>query len=1225
MASLNIKIAINVTEKLISGNLSIPILVYVSPAIPVFKPYNTTNFIDIIVNPIAVPLKSVITSILNNLLDGKVNNFFDQTRNLKTLLNFGEDGQSLLTNWRLDSSGSLLVKLYEPLPDNYDIRQQAWISRELAPTIIDRIFIQNIAAENGFVYLRAPNRNIQINGNDGYHVDNVTLTKLMPTSSAASSSLDQQDPTLLQYYTQVPSGAELNIDYSNYSNFIHFGAAAGRLIAFRNKLSLIEKANQLITSQSVSLSISGSLSGSLVYNSTQILSDTKMELIRSFDNYEKFLYYKINIPYSSSFSGDAEDTVFYNSDCTWPKSGSYVYSTTSSIVNSWMNSQISIADEYDLQNQEYLGNNIPDYILNDVNSSDYVTFINMIGHHFDLIKPYIDQMINMYDRNSDPNQGLSKDLIWNIAQSAGLDLPNKYSVTSLLDYTLGALPSGSSYIYRDVVAETWKRFLHNHIYIAKSKGTKTSIQGLINSYGIVPSLIQIRESSTPSSFYPTASFETYEEVANVLEIDSGAYIQIPWAEMSRSAQTIEVRFQPSLTNHMTLFNPDAFWAVTLMPTTGSYGYINVINTTSNTLASSSAFPLFNGDYYTLMMQYSSSVIFRIASSENSALSTDLTFVESGSTISNTWQDRPYLYLGGSGSWVSPGFTGYIDEFRIWGESITPTVFEQHVLYPGLYNGSSYTSANTDLFVRLSFNQPVDLANVQLIPNESPYIKTTQIGLPTLNSFTASMFSGSHVFPYNMKSIIREVTRFTLDSGGNQYSNNKIIISDPPILKLNGMGLPQLNRFNSIVSLSDKKKQTKGTNNVGIFFSLTQAINDSILRSIGPISIQNLIGDPGDLYSSSYTDLTAISEFFWGNYAYNYDMNTFMLFTDSLLSPFFKQVKDLVPVRSKLLSGIVIEPTLLERSKVALKPLALSDISLSAIIEETLSANVTGSTLPLEAVYSMNVISENIEVGINNLQASLSSSITQQIFASTEMLQAELSYNDSTVIDAEYITIDVPAILIFDYYQQRFSETSLNDNFVMVPISAPDITNDIEVNTYFYQPYGMYPTIQYAPTIVNQNMLRNRGTWASGTSYIKNDYTLAPDNKQYRCTSDSLFISYAAPNLDTSNWSKVGYVNVPFVLIKKATKVNGKVGLVPTSSVGLPFIGYATDHYRFTRDNSTSTKRRNFIGCLQTDFTTVDGKPAIQITLSADTSLFVVNNPGSVQPQNDNTGPILTVK
>jgi hypothetical protein len=51
-------------------------------------------------------------------------------------------------------------------------------------------------------------------------------------------------------------------------------------------------------------------------------------------------------------------------------------------------------------------------------------------------------------------------------------------------------------------------------------------------------------------------------------------------------------------------------------------------------------------------------------------------------------------------------------------------------------------------------------------------------------------------------------------------------------------------------------------------------------------------------------------------------------------------------------------------------------------------------------------------------------------------------------------------------------------------------------------------------------------------------------------------------------------------------------------------GYLRKHYRYFRDTSTATKRRNFLGCKNTEDTTIDGLPPVQIFLSEGTEVTV---------------------
>jgi hypothetical protein len=52
------------------------------------------------------------------------------------------------------------------------------------------------------------------------------------------------------------------------------------------------------------------------------------------------------------------------------------------------------------------------------------------------------------------------------------------------------------------------------------------------------------------------------------------------------------------------------------------------------------------------------------------------------------------------------------------------------------------------------------------------------------------------------------------------------------------------------------------------------------------------------------------------------------------------------------------------------------------------------------------------------------------------------------------------------------------------------------------------------------------------------------------------------------------------------------------------MGYLPRHYKFSRENSTAIKRRNYIGCLQTQDTTTDSNPPFQTIFAPSTTITV---------------------
>lgn len=911
MSILRVRLIARVLELPQPTGVKLSATLEIKPPIPTFVEELLTSPSTLGVSSLPVPLTDALMTEIQKIIAPKIWDYFDQNRKLKTLLNFGNDSQSLVTNWKRDTAdttdASLYVKLYKPLPSYISEKSLLWISRELSAPITDRLLIDLSIPEAVRTYLRPANKNITIASISGIQSGQITLNSTVP-----SSSLGQTDPVLQQWYTYEDyKSAQLNIDYTDYRNFVHFSSADARLTAFINKLSRIESIDFEINRFKSATSASGygptSWSLSQAYLGTQNLSNERETVLRSFDGYEQFLYYNSGSAYSSSLTDDNNDTVYYNADCTWPKISGSVAPLSSSMVSSWYTTQSVITKKYDETNYDSLRNNVPEYLQNDVNSLDYLTFVDMIAHMLDGVKSYIDNMHQMYDRNSNPLEGLSQDIVWNIAQSLGFELPNPNSLAEIAAYTIGTEKN-----YRTLSTEVWKRFLHNHIFMLKTKGTKQSIQALINSFGFMPSVITVNETATPAVTNYTSSYEIYDETTNALLIDGNRYLTIPWSgSLPSQSMTMELRFKPT-TVPTTLIASSNAWKIEAVTSSYEYGHIRYTADGQTPISTSPEAPLFDGSFHTLMVRSSGSV-FNI--NVSNADGGDIVYHASSptSSVDTKWFSSSVenVYLTGS---------NYIDEFRVWGEYISDRTFEFHTKYPGLYNGNEITSARDNLFVRLSFNQAENLSS-SLLPNESPY--TRQPSCPSsLYAISASNYPNSSSYPYSMTEFTREVQRYSPNIGAVQRTTNNVYIAPPPVLTgtiVDGTFIPVLQTNKSIVTPVEKSEQVQMMNTVEIFFSIAAGINDNIIRSFGNVDYMDLIGDPSAIYSSSYAELDMLNEIYWNNYAYPVDVNKFFRFVKNLLGPFFEQVEQYVPIRANLLTGLVIEQPSLERTRIPTRP------------------------------------------------------------------------------------------------------------------------------------------------------------------------------------------------------------------------------------------------------------------------------------------------------------------
>jgi len=414
-------------------------------------------------------------------------------------LNFGNNQHIIAVNvaYTEDEDGAyLLIKLYEPLPSDFDVKDQLWIVEKIAESSAYNIDIQveaaNITEQN---LLRGPNYNININQQVGQTTPYYSYSGLFTTS--VSSSFQK----MLSYYQD--KAININVDYSDFSNFIHFSSATSRVENFATKVGQIETYNRQISS---SLAIAG---GTAVSSSVLILQNLITDITTNFDTYEYYLYYV-----SSSFA--------------WPKSTSTqpysLYSVTSSQAINWLGSTSIVptatthsilfsASYYDATNKDLLVNTIPQYILDDANNQPYIDFVNMIAQYFDNIWLYYKDVTNRFDATNNPQTGISPDLVADALIGLGSTLYTNSNISDNLYYSIfginqdGSLlpPTGSerisSYITSSLTtqssktlqSEIYKRIYHNIPYLYKTKGTRESIKAITNIFGIPDSILKMNE------------------------------------------------------------------------------------------------------------------------------------------------------------------------------------------------------------------------------------------------------------------------------------------------------------------------------------------------------------------------------------------------------------------------------------------------------------------------------------------------------------------------------------------------------------------------------------------------------------------------------------------------------------------------------------------------------------------------------------------------------------
>ncbi len=478
--------------------------------------------------------------------------------NLRTYMYFGDGYRSLVVNNK--NGGSIgIFKLYQPLPERYDIGSTCQIVEEVIPN-------QSFGVELiPWIETPLPSTILLPPGSD----DVSETIQPVTTEYKNWSELSFQSSSLYRdIINKVISGSvnetELNVDYSEYDNFVHFSSAEKRLSNFKYKLEKLEGYEQESSSISGLYTGSGALGNdpnTVVTGSQQKLDSLELqidEVKNNFDGYEKYLYYESASFTTSSFGMHYE--------ATWPKENTskpYVlYNSTASIASTWYENQKVSASDYDYYNRDYLIYHMPDHISRDSENEVFLRLVKMLGQHFDNIKNYIDELPSIYDREESLTKGLPKQLASTIAKSLGWQLYDGYDLVQLDEYTTGKLvgqdntiTSSSSVPLEDVSKEVWKRILTNMPLFLKAKGTLKALKGLITCYGIPSTILRVREYGGPTKNEVNPNYEAIRRFSKALDFKQAQYVHTKWsgsADTGMKPKTVEFRFKAVSSSNMNL-------------------------------------------------------------------------------------------------------------------------------------------------------------------------------------------------------------------------------------------------------------------------------------------------------------------------------------------------------------------------------------------------------------------------------------------------------------------------------------------------------------------------------------------------------------------------------------------------------------------------------------------------------------------------------------------------
>ena len=1144
--------------------------------------------------------------------------FADETSKYLThLLHIGNGDNKVITTWTGDSD-SLILKLYEPLETTVQPNQQVWISKLQADPIVETITISGVdtsycAPLKGPNFLLEPDNGTAFKIFDdliasGSTTSNDILNRITSQNNIDTEKLNIQYVSDSSYtfnqFVHFGSAAErlknfyykINIlqEYqAKYLSLTQTTFPIGYLLTEDtggdgtpeiqgDEILIGEQIDPILQLQ---FEVPQVIPAPYALIEANSIAEKISNLIKTFDGFEKFLF-------------KSEDLLAYPKQDYFNSATQITYRVLLPIINplviSWYDTALYDSEEFDKYNSYAMRNNLPAYITEDYDNADFILFLDMIGQHFDILWAYINGIKKAKNVEHKEELGVPDSLVSSLLNSMGWTEKRAFNSQLLWEYMFGTNKEGNPKYGRslqDANYEVWRRILNNLPYLLKHKGTARALKAVMACYGVPQSMLTIMEFGGPQD--PTkggVSKFTFDDRTAAIVLDENSSVTVPWQQTKTGdyPNCIEFRILPaSITSTPQRLISASQWNLDLIQTTGSFAKLELNFGGDASISSYVDEPFISSSvstYYFDTASYSpyvygidlstGSLGFPISLENysnvainryNYAGGTSLyevwlgtsngtrqtTFVSMSILTDDTqWESGNYIEVG------SDGYSGNLDEFRLWTVPLQRSKFENHTLFPDAINGNDFDSSTKDLVFRLDFEYPKDRVADPFIKNVS--IDTSYVG--NTGFATASNFYSAPTYPYQYIPYDRTVTANVPSLGFNV--SNKIRFEEQTL----------------IGDLSYKTRATQksfdrapiDTNRLGLFFSPIKELNMDILKAFGDFNIDNYIGDFGDEYKSNYKQLDTLRHYYFERLD-NRDIYEYIRLIRYIDKSLFEVLSDLAPVRTNISKGLLIEPHYLERNKTRWdKPQSLRN-DFETSIDTNKDVLLDAESIPKYATLDASEIT-NLSGDVTNNTGVVDANDVIQLEASNPSYNSNIDANDGILLEGSAPFYDLE---------------------IQCPTGA-SISG--EADSFSFTEIGM-----------DRDSLANAGygLYAINGTGIVRSYDPLFGNYQTTGSRKSIFL-VKQQYTQKINTQTEGYPATPYGQVKyekiAVTKYKYKVSAFPYSGsieIGNDTVevtalnGYFPTHYIYKNNLAEGMKRSFWKGSVQNSTTTPDGLDPVE--------------------------------
>jgi len=418
------------------------------------------------------------------------------------------------------------------------------------------------------------------------------------------------------------------------------------------------------------------------------------------------------------------------------------------------------------------------------------------------------------------------------------------------------------------------------------------------------------------------------------------------------------------------------------------------------------------------------------------------------TGTDDWTKPGDVYFPGSGSLtIARGtytpFTGSLQELRYFTDTVTKPQFRDFVQDSNSIEGSS------NLLFRAALGGELYRNTSSIHPGVGT--PDSPLSFSTGNNFT---ITNGNFRPNYEIALVDQVGGGIRNRSSTKIKKQELILPTSSSIYSN---IPVNTVLAASLTVQQQRKVsnslTRNVNYAEVALSPQNEINDDINATHGYLNIGEYIGDPRDInnISRTYLELDNLRETYFTKYSHNYNYSDYIRLSKYYDNAVFQMVKDYVPVRTGLATGIVIKQHLLERNKVRPAQVSYKNLTITGSLKaqsrnynngtlQVISAGPGGSVNSLSSTSQIwnNVYNSPIGV-VNQVESSQYEFFNGEYSGSTTTAQVIHSINSKPLLNN--IETSRASTLYQDVDYSYNAITPVNINLILnksaTPATVPD--------------------------------------------------------------------------------------------------------------------------------------------------------------------------------------------